>query len=196
MPSASGANSRRGEILAKAAALFAKQGVTTTTVREIADSVGILSGSLYHHFASKEEMVEEIISSYLDDLLTRYREVARENDDPRRCLEELVRASFSSLETHTHACEIYQNDYKYLSRLPRYAALRQVSQNTQRVWLDTIEAGIAQGEFRKDVDPIVFYRFLRDAVWMSIRWRRPGGQKHGDLAEQCIAIFVEGYAAD
>ena len=196
MPSAPTVNKRRSEILARAAALFAKQGIATTTVREIADAVGILSGSLYHHFESKEEMVEEIISSYLDDLLARYREVARNNDDPRLCLEELVRASFASLDTHTHACEIYQNDHKYLARLPRYPALKQVSQNTQRVWIDTIEAGIARGEFRTDVDPTVFYRFLRDAIWMSIRWRRPGAKRNGtDLADQCIAIFIEGYAA-
>jgi TetR/AcrR family transcriptional regulator, cholesterol catabolism regulator len=195
MPPAPPVNKRRAEILAKAAALFAKQGVATTTVREIADSVGILSGSLYHHFQSKEEMVEEIIAAYLDDLLASYREVARTHDDPRQCLEQLVRASFTSLETHTNACEIYQNDHKYLARLPRYTALRQVSQATQRVWIDTIEAGVANGEFRKDVDPAVFYRFLRDAIWMSIRWRRPGAKRNGsDLAEQCIAIFVEGYA--
>jgi AcrR family transcriptional regulator len=197
MPSAPTVNKRRSEILARAAALFAQQGIAATTVREIADSVGILSGSLYHHFESKEEMVEEIISSYLDDLLDRYRAVARDNDDPRRCLEELVRASFASLDSHAHACEIYQNDHKYLTRLPRYAALKLVSQNTQRVWIETIEAGVARGEFRTDVDPTVFYAFLRDAIWMSIRWRRPGAKRSGTaLADQCIAIFIEGYAAE
>ena len=59
---------RHDQILAAAAELFARKGVAATTVREIADQVGILSGSLYHHFDSKEAMVDEILLPYLKDL--------------------------------------------------------------------------------------------------------------------------------
>lgn len=193
--STAGTTTRRGEILTKAASLFAKQGISATTVREIADAVGILSGSLYHHFESKEEMVHEIIAAYLEDLYERYRAVADANADPLECLEALIRTSFDSLETHASACEIYQNDHNYVSRLPNYAALRRVSQSTQRIWLDTITAGVATGELRDDVDPTVFYRFLRDAIWMSIRWQRPGARRADtDLAASCIAVFIEGFS--
>ncbi|HEV8296685.1 MAG TPA: TetR/AcrR family transcriptional regulator [Acidimicrobiales bacterium] len=194
MRGTTGVNTRRDEILATAASLFARQGIAGTTVRDIADAVGILSGSLYHHFESKEEMVEEIISSYLEDLLVRYRAVDGDGD-PLACLKELIRTSFQSLESHAHACEIYQNDFNYITRLPRYNALRRISQNTQRIWLDTLDAGVAQGALRGDVDTAVFYRFLRDAIWMSIRWHRPGSRrKKSELAEDCIAVFIEGYA--
>ena len=47
-------NSRRDELLELAATMFAERGLRATTVRDIADGAGILSGSLYHHFASKE----------------------------------------------------------------------------------------------------------------------------------------------
>ena len=57
---------RREEILAIAAELFAEQGVSNTTVRDIAKKAGILSGSLYHHFTSKDEMLDEIIQASLD----------------------------------------------------------------------------------------------------------------------------------
>jgi TetR/AcrR family transcriptional regulator, cholesterol catabolism regulator len=185
---------RRTEILNKAAVLFAAQGIATTTVREIADAVGILSGSLYHHFASKEEMVFEIIDSYLQDLHQRYREVAAEHQDPLACLEALIRTSFASLGANAQACEIYQNDHNYISRLPDYATLKRVSQATQRIWIDTLTRGVDQGIFRRDVEPIVFYRYLRDAIWMSIRWHRPGSRRsENELAASCVAIFVEGY---
>lgn len=52
--------------------MFAEQGLRSTTVRDIADSAGILSGSLYHHFDSKESMVDEILRSFLDSLFARY----------------------------------------------------------------------------------------------------------------------------
>ncbi|UMG92355.1 helix-turn-helix domain-containing protein [Nocardioides sp. TF02-7] len=44
-----GEGTRRGELLAIAARLFAEKGFKNTTVRDIADAAGILSGSLYHH---------------------------------------------------------------------------------------------------------------------------------------------------
>jgi AcrR family transcriptional regulator len=191
---APGSTTRRTEILTKAASLFAKQGISATTVREIADAVGILSGSLYHHFESKEEMVHEIIASYLEDLHARYLAVAEAHTEPLACLEALIRTSFESLDTHAYACEIYQNDHNYIARLPNYPVLRRVSQSTQRIWLDTIGAGVTAGAFRDDVDPTVFYRFLRDAIWMSIRWQRPGARRADDLATACIAVFIEGFS--
>ncbi|MDJ0113374.1 helix-turn-helix domain-containing protein, partial [Rhodococcus erythropolis] len=56
-----GKSGRRDELLEIAAGLFADRGVRATTVRDIADAAGILSGSLYHHFDSKESMVDEIL---------------------------------------------------------------------------------------------------------------------------------------
>jgi AcrR family transcriptional regulator len=53
--------------------LFAQKGFRATTVREIADAAGILSGSLYHHFDSKESIGDEILSSFINDVLADYR---------------------------------------------------------------------------------------------------------------------------
>jgi hypothetical protein len=41
----------------------------------------------------------------------------------------------------------------------------------------------------------VFYRFARDAVWLTVRWYKPGGRYRIDeLAEECTKILMEGYA--
>ena len=69
------ANSRRDELLGLAASMFAERGLRATTVRDIADGAGILSGSLYHHFSSKEEMVDELLRGFLDQLFARYNEI-------------------------------------------------------------------------------------------------------------------------
>src|SRR3954454_5274025 len=70
-----GSSERRHALVEIAAALFAEQGFKATTVREIGDAAGVLSGSLYHHFDSKETIVDEILSSYLDSLMQTYREI-------------------------------------------------------------------------------------------------------------------------
>ena len=58
---------RRSEILETARRLFASSGFRTS-LKEIADACGILPGSLYHHFESKEAIVVELVERYREDL--------------------------------------------------------------------------------------------------------------------------------
>jgi AcrR family transcriptional regulator len=58
---------RREEILETAASLFASSGIRTS-LREIGDACGILPGSLYHHFESKEAIIVELVQRYRDAL--------------------------------------------------------------------------------------------------------------------------------
>jgi AcrR family transcriptional regulator len=184
---------RRESILASAAALFATKGVAATTVRQIADEVGILSGSLYHHFESKEAMVDEIISSFLEDLRARYKAVLDVQTDPRGRLHDLVVASLEVVEAHPHATEIYQNDVNYLLQFERFAYLRNAGKEVQTTWLQVIESGVAQGVFRADLDTKILYRLIRDAVWQSVRWFKPSKEyPTSRLAEDCTALFLDG----
>ena len=76
---------RRAALVALAAELFAERGYRATTVREIAEAAGVLSGSLYHHFDSKESIIDELLSSYLDELLAQYRAIVSEGGPASRC---------------------------------------------------------------------------------------------------------------
>ncbi|MBB5867241.1 AcrR family transcriptional regulator [Allocatelliglobosispora scoriae] len=184
---------RREAILGSAAALFANKGVAATTVRQIADEVGILSGSLYHHFDSKEGMVDEIMSAYLEDLQTRFRHVLARATDPRQRVHNLVVASLEVVEAHPHAAEIYQNDVNYLLQFERFAYLKNAGEEVRNTWLQVIEEGIAQGAFRGDLDAKILHRLMRDAVWLSVRWFTPSADYTiTHLADDCTSLFLDG----
>src|ERR1043165_5167579 len=111
---------RRDELLELAATMFAERGLRATTVRDIADSAGILSGSLYHHFSSKEEMVDEVLRGFLDWLFDRYRQIVDTEPTPLERLKGLFLASFEAIE-HRHAqVVIYQDEAKRLGSLPQF----------------------------------------------------------------------------
>ena len=189
------AGDRREQILARAGELFAAKGVSATTVREIGSAVGLLSGSLYHYFDSKEAMVEEIVSDFLADLSAEYARVRAEHDDPRTCLAGLIGTSFHMVAKHPYVCHIYQHDFNYLRTLPRFATLDEMAHEGEQAWVDVLHEGVERGQFRRDVDPLVFYRYNRDAIFLTVRWFRPGGKYQIDeLADSCIAVFMEGYA--
>ncbi len=186
---------RHEQILAVAAGLFARKGVAATTVREIADEVGILSGSLYHHFESKEAMVDEILAPYLKDLRATYRAVLERDVDPRTRMQELVVASLRVVESHPHATEIYQSDVNYLAQFDRFGYLKTAARDVRKTWLEVIDAGVADGTFRADLEPKILYRLMRDAIWLSVRWFKPTRDYPlSRFAEACTSLFLDGVA--
>jgi AcrR family transcriptional regulator len=187
---------RRDIILREAAALFAAQGVAATTVRQIADKAGVLSGSLYHHFASKEVIVEEIVIGYLDDLVARYQVLDERGLDPIERLRSLVVVSVQASRDHLHAVQIYQNEGALLLSVPRNAHVSSLAQEVHRFWADVIKAGVDALKLRSDVSSRLFHRVLRDAVWLSPRWYRPtDAYPPAKLADDLLAVFLDGFSA-
>ncbi|GAA3418349.1 TetR/AcrR family transcriptional regulator [Streptosporangium vulgare] len=191
------ASERRDHLVKLAAELFARKGFQATTVREIAEEAGILSGSLYHHFDSKETIVDEVLTTFLDDLVGRYRTALDQNGDPRTILSEMVRIGFSTLEPHRAAITVMQNDWNYLRSLPgdRFDYLVKAEDEVERMWVEQIKLGQADGLFRADVDPKLTYRMIRDTIWVAVRWFRPGGRLDTTgLAEHYITVLFDGLA--
>ena len=58
-----GEEGRRNELILTAARLFREQGYERTTVRELAGAVGLQSGSLFHHFRNKEEILLAVMAN-------------------------------------------------------------------------------------------------------------------------------------
>jgi AcrR family transcriptional regulator len=185
--------SRRDELLDLAAAMFAERGLRATTVRDIADSAGILSGSLYHHFKSKEQMVEEVLRDFLDWLFGRYREIVDTESDPLKRVEGLFMASFEAIE-HRHAqVVIYQDEAKRLSSLPQFAFVDERNREQRTMWVDILKQGVAEGCFSADLDVDLVYRFIRDTTWVSVRWYQPGGPLTAEqVGRQYLAIVLGG----
>jgi AcrR family transcriptional regulator len=190
---ATASSERRGQLLGIAAQLFADRGLKATTVRDIADAAGILSGSLYHHFDSKESMVDEILRTFLDDLFGAYDEITARGLPPRERLEALVVASFEAIDRQHAAVAIYQNEARHLIEQPRFGYIRDRLAQFRTLWRDLLREGMADGSFAADLDVDLVYRFLRDTVWVGVGWYRPGGSTSvHDVADQYLSIVLDG----
>ena len=173
--------------------MFAERGLRATTVRDIADSAGILSGSLYHHFKSKEQMVEEVLRDFLDWLFGRYREIVETEADPLKQVTGLFMASFEAVE-HRHAqVVIYQDEAKRLSPLPQFDFVDARNREQRTMWVNVLKRGVAEGCFRPGLDVDLVYRFIRDTTWVSVRWYQPGGPLTAEqVGRQYLAIVLGG----
>jgi AcrR family transcriptional regulator len=197
------APNRRAEILEIAASLFAKQGVDRTTVREIGNAAGMLSGSLYHYFESKEAMVTEIVTGYLAHRLEDCRRIEAEFLDPRERLAELLRTELKDIANSAAAQVVNSQSVYVLDLLPGDPELRDLALNVRKIWMDTICSGVKQGVFRSDVDQEIFYALARktssNALQMWVGALADGPQLATDrygaeaVAEAWIKILIQGF---
>ena len=192
-----GATTRRGELLAIAARLFAERGFKNTTVRDIADAAGILSGSLYHHFDSKEAMVDELLDSFQTALWQEYDAIEASDRTPKEKLEAVVRVSFDAIDHNHSEVAIFQTDAAYLATFERFTYLHERNVRFRDLWTSLLRDGVTAGELRADLDVELVYRFLRDTVWVAVRWYRPGGElTPHQVADQYLHILLEGIATN
>jgi len=153
--SATEAGTRRTEILETAASLIASSGLRTS-LQEIADAAGILPGSLYHHFESKEAILVELIRRYQADL-ARIGESAQAKLDapdsrpPAEQITELGSAIANCAVRHRAALQM--SFYEGPSADPELMKLTQQRPTAiEEAMLQTLRAARWSGYIKADID--------------------------------------------
>lgn len=172
---------RRAEILAVAGRLFAERGVRETTVRRIAEEVGVLAGSLYYYFHNKQGILHALMRPYVEDLLARYRRCAETRGDARARLEALMRTSLEAMLAHPHENAVFQVELGRMFRAKEFAYLREAVDEIEAIYVGVIRAGVASGELRGDVEPRFLFRMMMDVVKGTAYWFDPAEHRASEL---------------
>lgn len=186
---------RRDQIKRVAAKLFVERGVGGTSVRDIADGVGLLSGSLYHHFSSKDAIAFAILDDFIEDLNAHYASVLPHVSGLREELRALLYSSIEVAEKHPYATEIYQNELSFHGpHAP--AQIAEGVRHANQFWVDTVTHARDNGQLRQGLDPEEFSRMVRESVWWSVRQHREALAERGtSIADTLLAVFLDGGAA-
>jgi len=183
-------STRRDEIVAVAAELFAQKGFDGTTVRDIADTAGILSGSLYHHFRSKEQIMEEIFAAYFDEVDERWTTVLEQVDDPADQFRAMLRELVLAVDRHPGAARMLTNEWPNLRQIGDLQG-RWKSLETRITSL--IEEAVANGTFRSDIDPFFLYSVGMDVVRGFAGWYRPASRTDiVKVADAYVSLVLDG----
>ncbi|MBM7334133.1 MAG: TetR/AcrR family transcriptional regulator [Alcanivorax sp.] len=161
-------DSPRGRLLSAAAQLFREKGFDRTTVRDIAAAVGIQSGSIFHHFKSKEDILYSVMEEVIRFNTERLRQAVAAADTPREQLRHLISAELTATVGDTReAMTVMVQEWRCLSEdnQRRALALRDVY---ERLWLDVLERLHEQGAFR--ADPFILRRLLTGMIGWTPNW--------------------------
>ncbi len=186
---------RRDEILQVAASLFAAKGYEETTIREIGDAAGILSGSLYHHFQTKEEMLHELLQGFVQ-MIPEYKVIVDKGGTPKDTICDMIELGLRTVVSNPNIVAITVHERKYLARHPAFAYVEAAWRDISKIWYGVLERGVAEGTIRDDLDLHLVLRMINDLVAAAVDWYRPGGRYSIDkIIKTQIALIFGGITA-
>ena len=188
--------SRRDEILSIAAVQFAERGVASTTVRDIGAAAGILSGSLYHHFESKEQMVAELLLPVMQRQVGHYRTMIAANSGAADTIRALIKVAVTEAAHTPHQTRMIRNDAQSFAAMPTLRPVTELLVEAAKLWASVIDRGVAAGEFRNNVDARLVVAAMFDAVLSTTRWFSANGRQNpGRVGEALAELFLGGLRA-
>jgi len=176
---------RRAHIIKMATARIAKFGYEVTTVRQIADDVNILSGSLYHHFATKDEILYEVVKDAVAHLRNETVRISSAEADPETKLVSLIMLELGELVQNHQVHAILYNERKLLRTHEEFAEVRKAKQDVYQTWRGILNAGMENGQFDKQLDLYQTIRTITRMLNSAADWYASG--------DETLATVVERY---
>lgn len=183
------ASPRRKELTRLAAQLFVQEGFDRTTVRMLAQVMGIKSGSLFHHFKDKQEILAAVIEEGTHNALIIARKALNEcASEPEVRLRAMARAHLETLFTDRNAHVVALFEWRRLDPAAR-AHLSHLRDAYESLWVavidDALQAGLIHG------DRFLVSRFVLGALNWTVRWYDPSGPRSpDDLADELVAMIM------
>lgn len=166
---------RRQEILRAAARRFAEYGFEASTIREIAYDAHILSGSIYHHFDTKEAMLHAIVREPLRVLLDETVRIAESRGDAEQKLVSLILLSMRELLRDQDAQAILYNERKLFRRREDFAYVIDAKRTMYEAWEAVLRDGIANGQFHSRLDMFLTISTVLRTLNTCADWFRHNG---------------------
>ena len=176
-------DSRRQDILQHATQLFGTKGYGRTSIRDIAAAVGMLPGSVYYHFASKEALLAAVYAEAIDRSIGQVEEAIAAVQDPWDRLEAAAAAHLGLLLTDGALAAVVVDG----PRQPSAARDELVHQRDR--YEAVFRRVIAELDLPPGVRPGPFRHALLGALNWALTWYRPDGDPPDVVARDLFATF-------
>lgn len=174
------------EILAAAREVFSQHGYDDAAMAEIAARVGVVEGALYRHFDNKRDLLNRILSDFYVALIEDVEQRLPGIKGVRNRLHFLVWRQLTAFADDPGYCWLVVSEVR--PDKPFYqSAVHRFNRRYTTFAIQVIEEGIASGEFRADISPLL----VRDMMYGAIEhlmWRHLLSETPVDVLEQADVI--------
>jgi AcrR family transcriptional regulator len=183
---------RKDVIIAKAAKLFREKGFSATSMRDLAEHVGVEAASLYNHISSKAEILQEICFKTANNFMSHIEEVdATPNKTAIEKIQAILRFHIKQMLDNYE--EVYVSDREWKHLTDPYLSNMQSQRRAYRQRIaSVIEEGIRRGEI-KPIDAPTAVLIMLHAVSGIESWHRSKKKIAGEVLEDnMVQILVDG----
>ena len=182
-------DSPRGRVLRAAAHLFRVNGYEGTTVREIASLVGIQSGSLFHHFKSKEEILFTVMKEVIEYTSAKQNDAIGQVSSCREKLKALIISELDAINGVTcDAMTVLVFEWNALSRAHQHDLL-ELRTEYENTWVGILQQLKAETGYVQSAH--VWRKFLVGSIAWTVTWfKKDGSLSLEDLAEQLLLMAL------
>ncbi|WP_018991574.1 TetR/AcrR family transcriptional regulator [Aromatoleum toluclasticum] len=179
---------RRQVILDAAAALFAEQGYDSTSIRDIASRVGLLPGSIYHYFASKEELYLAVHREGFRRLMAAVADALAGASDPWERLTRVCQVHVAAITSGTYIDRVTGHSLAMTGNPELFAKIRPMREAYENVYRGLIEdLPLAPGADRSLLR-LMLLSFLN---WVHV-WYREGRRSTDEIAAAMVDTLRHG----
>src|ERR1700692_2604282 len=172
--------------------LFGEHGYTGTTMRDIAEAVGVLPGSLYAHIDSKETLLLEIVSDGIARFLAIEQSLAASVDSPEVRLRKAIRAHVDVVAEDPQRSLVVFHQWRFLSEPNRASAIA-MRRRYANAYVKIIDDGKAAGEFSPHLDTrIAVFSVLGALNWIPEWYSAKGAHSPEEIAEKMAGALIFG----
>ncbi len=184
----------RDDILDAAAQVFRQKGFHGASMQDIAAAVNLQKASLYHHVASKQEILLALLDRALEMLTERIAPIANQEIPADKKLREMIRVYLKSLSENSDLSSVLLFEHRSLDK-KSHARHVPNRDKFEKLWRDVIDEGIRMKVFDCE-DAGVAVRALMGVMNWTLTWYRPDGPKSIDqIADEDTNLFFKGLLA-
>jgi len=183
--------SKKEFILKKAAQMFREKGFAATSMRDLAETVGIEAASLYNHIRSKNEMLESICFDVANRYTMFMDELESSNQSSIKKIETLLRFHIKQMIDFFEEVIVCDREWKHLEE-PYLSNFHSQRRTYRKRFALIIEQGIKGGEIKKIDAPTVVIIMLH-AVNGIESWHRSNARISAqELEDNMVVIMIDG----
>ena len=184
--------SRKEQVIRRAAELFREKGYVASSMRDLAQKMGIEAASLYSHIRSKEEILQSLCFDMATEFRKSLEEVEKQNISASEKLRKGIIGHVQVMARDLTASAVFMNEHRHLSQ-PYLRDFLLLRINYINRFKAIIEAGMASGEFKTNIDKKLAVMTLFSSLnWMP-QWYDPVGKiEPVDLGLQLADMLVNG----
>jgi len=181
------------EVIADVAVrLFGLNGYTRTTMRDIAEAVGVLPGSLYAHIDSKETLLLEIVSEGIARFLAIEQSLEASADSPEARLRKAIRAHVDVVAEDPQRSLVVFHQWRFLSE-PNRASAVAMRRRYANAYVKIVNDGKATGVFSPRLDTrIAVFSILGALNWIPEWYSDKGAASPGEIADKMAEALIFG----